>query len=81
VSTKFEARCPAAELTHTVVSHGEMDVRCRIRGNLRDAEGSPCCGEYIRCPIWKMEKDRIEAGKKAVRAQRMLTPDAGWVAA
>lgn len=58
---RLVAQCPATELTRGTLSHNKVDARCRISGMLRDAEGSPCCGIYAECPIWKVEKERIWA--------------------
>lgn len=55
---KVEAQCPAAEIVHPVTSLNPDDAMCRIAGRMQPAEGSPCCGEYQRCKIWRVELDR-----------------------
>lgn len=48
--------CPAAEKVHPVLSLNDLDVECRIAGTIRPAAGSPCCGEYVDCPVWRRHK-------------------------
>ncbi len=57
----YRALCPASRLDHGTLSANEQDVRCGVTGMIRDAEGSPCCGEYVMCPIWRGEKERTWA--------------------
>lgn len=74
--------CPAAEYEQSVYGI-PPGVRCRIRGSIRDAEGSPCIGGYAGegsrppCAIWKGEKLRVWAHLHPERMQKANTPD-GW---
>lgn len=52
-----------------------MDVRCQVSGVMRQAQGSPCLGEYTRCSIWRGEKNRIAENKRARKAARMIRSD------
>jgi len=58
-----EITCPAAAEIHPVTSPNDMDIHCRIAGHLRPAEGSPCCGAYADCNIWRAEQDRVRFGR------------------
>lgn len=75
---RLSVQCPAAELTRGTLSLNKQDVRCGVAGLLRDAKGSPCCGEYTLCPIWQKEKERNWKLGKGKRAEKMLGAD-GWV--
>lgn len=59
--TRVEVKCPAAEIQHPVLSRNKDDAQCRINGHLQPAKGSPCCGEYTRCQIWRIHTE-IERG-------------------
>lgn len=50
--------CPAAEEIHPVTSLNKKDALCRIVGHAQPSKGSPCCGEYDRCMIWRTEVNR-----------------------
>lgn len=50
-------RCPAGEAQHPVLSPNPLDVECRIAGRLQPAKGSPCCGDYWKCGIWRKHKE------------------------
>lgn len=82
MTPSFQAACPASRLEHGTLSLNRQDVRCGITGLLRDAEGSPCVqsfGEvcYIKCPIWRQERERLWANKKPNRARRMINAGTG----
>lgn len=55
--------CPAGEVVHPLLSLNPADVRYRIQGTLRPAAGSPCCGAYASCSIYRAAR-RIEMNKK-----------------
>lgn len=71
--------CPAATLENPV--QGEI-ARCGIHGHVQMADGSPCCGEYTSCPIWRAEKERLWENKHAQRAPMNVRTDGTmeWVA-
>lgn len=76
--------CPAAELTRGTLSLNRLDVRCRVSGLLRDADGSPCVQSdapsgYCACAIWRTEKERVWQSGKANKATKMLNAGMdGW---
>jgi hypothetical protein len=73
--------CPAGEMTHGTLSLNQDDVRCRVSGLLRDAEGSPCCGNYGKCPIWRIEKEKVWALglHRSNQSDTMIKTDgSGW---
>lgn len=74
----MHARCPAAELTKGTLSLNRCDVRCRIAGFLRDAEGSPCVDGYDRCTIWRTEREKEWANKKTGKASKFQTAEGAW---
>ena len=71
--------CPGAELTHGTLSLNQDDARCRITGLIRDADGSPCCGDYASCPIWRVEKQKVWAlGRhRSDRSETMINAGSG----
>jgi hypothetical protein len=78
----LHATCPAANLERGTLSLNACDVRCRIVGNLRDADGAPCTGDYWECRIWRGEKERLWKNRRAAVAQSMQRADGeGWAAA
>jgi hypothetical protein len=78
MSSALRPQCPAAEMTHGTLSLNEQDVRCHVAGFMRDADESPCVGEYTRCQIWRREKDRIFANRHARPAPELQTAEGGW---
>jgi hypothetical protein len=55
-------QCPAGEDVHPILSPNDLDVECRIQGNLRPAVRSNgqlaiCCDHYDRCPVWREHKE------------------------
>ena len=78
-SREPSALCPAAEITHGTLSLNEHDVRCRVSGYLRGVEGSPCCGDYASCPIWRVEKQKVWAlGRhRSNRTETMINAGTG----
>lgn len=71
--------CPGGEATHATLSLHEHDVRCRVSGYIRGTEGSPCCGDYTSCPIWKVEKEKVWAlGRhRSDRSETMINAGTG----
>ena len=71
--------CPGAEITHGTLSLNPWDARCRISGMIRGTEGSPCCGDYAECPIWKVEKQKVWAlGRhRSDRSKTMINAGSG----
>lgn len=68
-------RCPAAEVTHPVLSPHQTDIQCQIAGRVQPADGSPCCNGYTDCGIWQQTKRAEKAGKgKALQATREMQP-------
>lgn len=61
--------CPAAEDAEPVLSLNDQDVRCQIGGRLQPAEGSPCCGEYVNCGIWRTAKRQEQVNKTRILRQ------------
>lgn len=78
------ATCPAATIEHP--AQGEI-ARCGVTGSAQMAnfEGvdAVCCSDYTRCAIWRGEKEREWANKRAARATSMSRNDGSgeWEAA
>lgn len=74
--SKPAPQCPAATIEHPIFAPAAV-ARCGISGMMQMAEESPCCGNYVRCPIWKAEREREWENKRSQRATQMITHD-GW---
>lgn len=49
--------CFAAETVSPVLSKEGDAIQCRIAGSLLPVDdGSPCCGEYFECAIWRTRR-------------------------
>lgn len=55
-----------------------QDVRCGVSGLVRDAEGSPCCSDYWKCPIWRQEKERLWKTGHANKADKNISAEGIW---
>lgn len=69
-----EAKCPAAEIVHPVLSPNKNDAECRITGSLRPAQRKGkkayCCDNYYDCPVWQAHKKQ-NALNTSVRVDQM----------
>lgn len=61
--------CPAAEIVHPVLSHNDHDAQCNVSGRIQPAQGSPCCGDYAGCAIWRRVKEIEWETKRALRPE------------
>lgn len=72
VDDGLQVKCPAGEEAHPVLSPNELDIECRIQGNLRPAtEDGPCCGAYAECPAWIGHKQR-QVENREVRVRQAM---------
>lgn len=69
----IQPTCFAA--TTEVGNRGIPAARCGVTGMIRDAEGSPCCGAYDQCPIWRKEKERVWLNKRFIKATEHVRTD------
>lgn len=71
----LEVKCPAGQERHPVLSPNELDVECRIQGNLRPGkhrvtgEVAVCCDAYATCRIW-MYHVEVTRGGNSTKKQR-----------
>lgn len=74
----MQPSCPAATVERNQV---DLEIaRCGVSGMVQLTEGSPCCGEYSVCPVWRKEKERLWQHKRPTRATGQSRTDGslGW---
>lgn len=77
--SKLRVQCPAGEERHPVLSRNELDIECRIQGDLRPArtgenqEPVICCADYAKCRVWQthIEIERFGPSQKVQRDQTL----------